>query len=80
MNSLEEYVKTFDFFTPSSISNDRVVGLRQSGKVFAASTDSSDKELAVKTMCGLVLGVDQYTAINKYNNNKVRFLIRRLFV
>ena len=70
---LEEYVKTYDFFTPGSISNDRVAGLRQSGKVFAASTDSSDKELAVKTMCGLVLGVGQYTAINKYNNTKVSF-------
>ena len=59
---LEEYVKTYDFFAPGSISNDRVIGLRQSGKVFAASPDVQDKELAVKAMCGLVLGVGQYQA------------------
>ena len=70
---LEEYVKTYDFFTPGSISNDRVIGLRQSGKVFAASADILDKELAVKTMCGLVLGVGQYQA--SQFNKQVCFLI-----
>ena len=74
---LEEYVKTYDFFTPGSISNDRVVGLRQSGKVFAASPDILDRELAVKTMCGLVLGVGQYQA--SQFNKQVIPLTRRLY-
>ena len=77
---LKEYIKTYDFFTGSTgnISNDRVTGLRQAGKVFAASSDIKEKELAVKTMCGLVLGVGQYQA--GQFNKQVRINLLDIFL
>merc|ERR1719320_1713051 len=57
---LEEYVKSYDFFS-AGISQERVVGLRQSSKVFMRS-GSHTKELAVRTICGLALAVGQHQA------------------
>ena len=61
---LEEFVKVYDFFG-AGVSNDRVSGLRQASKIFHSSSSTGVRELAVKTVCGLVLSVGQYQA-NQY--------------
>jgi len=57
---LEDFVKSYDFFSVG-ISHERVVGLRQSSKVFIRSGNHT-KELAVRTVCGLALAVGQHQA------------------
>ena len=57
--ALEEFVKSYDFLG-IGVTNDRVSGLRQASKVFIASQHPQIRELAVKTVCGLVLSVGQY--------------------
>ena len=58
---LEEFVRCYDFFGVG-VSQDRVAGLRQASKVFKSSTNVQTRELAVKTVCGLVLSVGQFQA------------------
>lgn len=62
---LEDFLKNYDFLS-AGVSHDRVLGLRQAAKVFSSSSTSNTRELAVKTVCGLVLGVGQYHA-NTFN-------------
>ena len=62
---LEEYVKGYDFFS-GGVTSDRVAGLRQASKVFISSSGPQERELAVKTACGLILSVGQFQA-NQYS-------------
>ena len=61
--SLEEFVQNYDFFS-SPVSAERVCGLRQAGKVFSRRGGQS-REVAVRTLCGLVLSVGQSSQYTK---------------
>ena len=61
--SLEEFVQNYDFFS-SPVSSERVCGLRQAGKVFARKGGPC-REVAVRTLCGLVLSVGQSSQFTK---------------